>query len=478
VLAIGRSNKRVLGVALGDRAAIVAELTSTGKVTHLTRVARFDFPTGTTLEKGDLAPALKSFLREQGFCAARAVFGVPAKWLTARPHTIPPADPAAVSAILQLRAEAQNPAELGDLVLDYAGQTSPTAPSRVLLFGLSRHCLDRLKQLAAAADLKLAAVMPSATALGSATAAFVDHPLVLSVRCDGAELALVENSHTRLLRYLGSAVATPQFATELRRALALLPEEFSGEADPAHGPPLTTQTPAHRELIVWDDSGLDSHAIDQIAAATAAPVLRGSLDRLCQSTNGSASNDFGASAAALALSVLGGRRPAVDFLHPRIVPKRRSRLPRRTAWVLAPAAAIAIAAFVYADLSTIQRHVDTIDDELRLSDPSFKLARSFVNDMRFVESFGAPEPRYLACLRDLTAALPAEGQTYLTRFHLKADMTGEFSGRSDNGRNVIGLLEKLNTGGRFTELRRRLDARGNGSEVNFWVTFKYVRKSA
>jgi hypothetical protein len=35
-------------------------------------------------------------------------------------------------------------------------------------------------------------------------------------------------------------------------------------------------------------------------------------------------------------------------------------------------------------------------------------------------------------------------------------------------------MDKLNAGGRFTELKRKLDAKGTGPEVSFSVTFTYV----
>ena len=88
---------------------------------------------------------------------------------------------------------------------------------------------------------------------------------------------------------------------------------------------------------------------------------------------------------------------------------------------------------------------------------------------------GSPEiASDYAAIRDLTLMLPPEGQTYLTSFHLGANMKGEFAGRSQSDQDVLNLLEKLNAGGHFADLRRKLDARGNGTEVLFSVTFRYL----
>ena len=57
---------------------------------------------------------------------------------------------------------------------------------------------------------------------------------------------------------------------------------------------------------------------------------------------------------------------------------------------------------------------------------------------------------------------------------MRANLQGELVGRAATSQDVMNLLEKLNAGGRFAGLRRKIDARGTGNDVSFMVTFTYV----
>src|SRR5205823_1577370 len=174
----------------------------------------------------------------------------------------------------------------------------------------------------------------------------------------------------------------------------------------------------------------------------------------------------GGCAAALATGKL-----EVNFLHPKVKRVKPTPARRKTLWISAAAAVVALAVGgMYFDLVRLQAQVTRSDEDLKLMDGPFKIAKPFVTNLEFAESFqGSKPPRYLACVRDLTLMLPAEGQTYLTSFHLGASMKGEFAGRSQSDQDVLNLMDKLNAGGHFADLRRKLDARGNGTEVLFSV---------
>jgi hypothetical protein len=94
--------------------------------------------------------------------------------------------------------------------------------------------------------------------------------------------------------------------------------------------------------------------------------------------------------------------------------------------------------------------------------------------MQFVETFGGNHPKYLACLRDVTLAIPVNPKTYLTNFHLKANMKGEISGRAGNSQDVLNVTDQLNASGHFTDLKRKLEAGAKSGDVAFTVTFSYA----
>jgi len=55
-------------------------------------------------------------------------------------------------------------------------------------------------------------------------------------------------------------------------------------------------------------------------------------------------------------------------------------------------------------------------------------------------------------------------------------MRGEITGRSPNNQEVLNLMDRLSSGGRFKDLKRKLEAKGSGPEIAFTVTFTYVPK--
>jgi hypothetical protein len=230
-------------------------------------------------------------------------------------------------------------------------------------------------------------------------------------------------------------------------------------------------------VILWDDVGLDPSFVEELRATLGLPVARGELRSLAGAAPAQPTMpQTGASAVALALPLLSGVRPPVDFLHPRLVKPRTTNIRRRIAW--GSAAAIAFVALAaYLDLSSIQRKITRAQQEIEAISPTVSTAKPFVNTMGFAETFQGAKPRYLTCLRDITQAVPEDGQTYLTSLHVGVDpkgaFTGDFAGRSTGNQEVINLMDRLNASGHFAELKRKLDGRGNGPEVLFSVTFKY-----
>lgn len=475
--------KKVLGISVGERSLLVAQLRigSDAARPQVARVAQFTYPAGATLDTAEaLGNALADFLRAEGFTARRAVMGVPARWLVLRTHRIPPADEPTAADLLRLQVESQNPPELGEIVYDFSAQCRPDQPCDALLMGCPRRRLDALLAVAGAARLKIDAVMPCVAALSVAVAGVNGaRSLVLSLGPEGAEFAAAHGGRPRVLRPLGAGLATAPLGTELRRVTAMLPAEVL--SDNGHYPFSNDAQPALPRLTVWDDVGLDSSALASLEAALGFSVARGDLPMLGArgATNGSVDRQPGGRAVALGLAALSGARPPIDFLHPRLVAPKPSRFDRRKLWI--SAAAVVVVATVglgYADLAHLQHQVDSVDADLRQLQPALQTAQPYVARMRFAEAFRSTEPRCLECLRDVTAALPPDGRTYLTGFHLQTSMSGEFDGHSDNVASVMSVIERLSTGGRFLELRRTFDSRGTTPGVSFKVTFVYVPKPA
>ncbi len=440
---IGRA-KRVLGISLGERSLLVAEVNADGQAAADARIAEFTYPTGVTLVDGPaLGQALGKFLEERGFSARRVIFGVPARWLIIKTHTIPPTDEESARELLFLHVSEEVASDLGPMVFDFLGSSSSTESANVLLVGLQKRWMDRLAELAKAGALKIAAVTAAGLAIGQATARNVQNAFALWVRSDGVELIRMDGSRTWSLRHIGSSASVQPLIVELRRSAAVGLRE-------------SADTP--NNLVLWDDAGLPPGFHEALRSSAGMDLLDAKPAWVGATTSVEPETHSGLSAAALTLPIRAGQRPSVDFLHPRLAQSKKPPLYRRTAWLSGTAAVILLAvAVAIGDIAHIQHQIDKSDRQLLKLQPALARATPFVNAMQFIESFRCGNPRYIACLRDLDTALPGDGQTYLVSFNLQSDMRGEVTGRSVNDQSVLNLVDKLRADGRFASLNSRLD---------------------
>jgi hypothetical protein len=458
----GNRSRQVLGIAVGERSLSVAQISLDGDAIGTGPApANFAYSDALSLEQGEaLGMAMRPFLQQHGFTGQRAVLGVPAKWLICKSVNVPPADDATARQMLWLHAASQVAADLGPFTYDFLGEPDSMDPRDVLLLGLGNHWLDRLAALAAGAGLKVLAIRPTAVALARAAALRVGRPLVVCARPDGFDVIAQQHQHTLALRHVGPLTATQPLLAQVRRMLMVSPsptrQAVSGD------PQIPTPAPWDA-LVVWDEAGLAPAVLTSIQAAAAGlTMVQATLQWLSPPTHPHAYSTAGAAATALALSARAGGSGAgeADFLHPRLLPPRHARLPQRTLWLSAGAAAgvILIAALAaMTDLAWVGHQVAHADDQLQLLQPALARARPYVSTMQFASGYQTGATRYLACLGDLTLAIPDNGPTYLTSFSLDADMSGAAAGRASNEQDVLALLDKLRDARRFARLKCNLN---------------------
>jgi hypothetical protein len=119
--------------------------------------------------------------------------------------------------MLWLQTLAHASEELGPMVFDYAGESNRDHPTAVNLVGLQRTYLTQILAFADAARLKPIAIHPTIFALAEATRSHAPDAICLSVRTDGAELAIKDASDVHLLRHVTSTPALPKLIAELKR---------------------------------------------------------------------------------------------------------------------------------------------------------------------------------------------------------------------------------------------------------------------
>ncbi|MGD0388775.1 MAG: hypothetical protein ABSC42_07460 [Tepidisphaeraceae bacterium] len=373
------NQKKVLGLAMGERSLMAAELVATEGRPQVKRLAELLYPEGISISQpAELAKALGHFLKDNHFSTRSAVIGIPLKWLVVKAKDVPPADDATVAQLLRLEAESEFSTELKDLVYDFAGDVVAGSASRtVLLAATPRKYVDCIESLCDGARLQPLAIMPSALALGTITGGSLKRDvLVLAAGFGGSELSAQRQSTATAMRSLRPAMPQPPFISELRRQLGV-------------------------------------------------NVQHGELGTLGVEASGAGINGQGekfAAAVALALSAMDQSRPGIDFLHSRLAPPRKHRIPR---WgYLAGAAVvlcIALGIYAYTDLDKTEQAVNALQAQISNQQKDADEARDFVAKESLAQYWHGGDPRYLACMRDLDDVIPEDGQTYATNLEIKAE---------------------------------------------------------
>ena len=487
-----RLNKAI-GLALGETSALVAEVAAVPKGRpEVRQLAEFTYPAGvTTAQPAELGAALGAFLREHKFTARSAVVGLPARWVIAKAKDVPPADPATLADLLRLQAEGEFSAEQRDLVYDYAADATAGQPKSVLLIATPRKYIDAAVAVCDAAKLTAAAVSPSALALGAAAAGDGSSPLVVAVGTGGAELTTQSGPAASTLRHLRGRPAadaggdSKPFLGELRRTVLALPPAPAGQS---------------RQLVLF---GTDADVSAVTAGNLGLPVTAGDLSTLGVSPgasdgDGSAADHGGrlfAAAVALAASAVGDGRRAVDFLDPRLAPPKVHRVPR---WaVLAALAAIAIvvgAVYAYRDLHHREATLAELTDHLDRTKAQKDEAAAFVTKVSFAQGWHGGNPKYLACLADLTKVIPNDRATYVTNLSIREQpkqsgtgaatpssgpppLVGRLEGKTSEAPRAQAVVDRIKAVPTFSQVKLNGITSGSSSrdrDVTFSVTFLYT----
>ena len=466
----------MLGMAFGERSALVAEVASSEGHPRLVRGGEFVYPEGLKLEDAEaLGKAMRSFLRSNHFSCRTAVLGLPARWVLSKRKDVPAADLSLVNETLRLQAEGEFPTELKDLTFDYAGEPSASEARSVLLVAAQKHYIDQAAGLANEAGLRAVAVLPYAAAVGAAVNPGAKDAAAVIMGPGGAEFVARQHGQPRVMRYLGSpASPTPLLGGELRRAAA--------------GMPVNGTTPG---ILLWNDSGVDASILQKLGEVVGTPLRQGALSEMGVSAAPEADDGraYGA-AVALALSGLGAAPARIDLLHPKLAPPKPPGIDRRVL-IGSIVAAIVLLAIGWAGYDVYRQKSDLnkANADLIANAPRVKIVKAQNDRMMFARGWHGEKPRYLACLRDLTKIIPDDGSMFLIRFSLQEqseqsaqskepqNMKAVMAGRATNTQKARWFYDKLVTNPHFTNVKLGFDPpeRGAaGNESSFTVTFEYV----
>jgi hypothetical protein len=463
-------HKKVLGLALGEKSLLVAEVLG-GDQPTVTLTGELVYPQGVSPSTPDqLGAALGAFLSREGFTAKSVIVGLPARWLVTQIKEVPAADAKTLAEMLRLSAEAEFSTELKNLVYDFTG-----SGTSVLLVATPKKYVEAAASMCESARLSLDTVTATALALGEATGRVAHKDcLVLSVAAGGGEMTMQRDATAGALRHVRAPQPEALFINELRRTVSSMPTSRGG-----------------RELILWNSVGLDAKSVsDQVGVTVRGGDL--ALLGVSSSRNGAAGNGRNgadqsllcAPAIALALRGVSSEASAVDFLHSRLAPPKEHRIPR---WaVITGVAVLLLIAGVVAAYHDLDARSAALADRQNRYDQrkqSIDDATEFVGKVTFAQTWHGTDPRYLACVRDVTNAMSVDFDTFCTSLIISDaphppktpdthGLVGSITGKALDQAHVIQLEKRLRALSGWGVTPGAVD-QGKGREVTFTLSFDY-----
>lgn len=471
MIRIGRPSS-YLGLAVSDRGIACAEVGS-GPIQRtaprsVRRAATFEFTAEHSLEhSAATGQALASFLREHRFSATHAVIGVPARWLIAAEKDVPPIPADQAKAMLRIQAERQSNGETGEMTFDFAGETSASSASRVLLVGISKQRLQRVQDLIDAAGLSILAITSTGLALaGSVNQSDREAGAMLLLQAGGGEMIVRQNGAVKMLRHVSLASnghGTPAIAplgAELRRTMVL---GASGNGD--------------RELILMNGVGLAREQLTELSDRAGVPVRTADEIKLLNLSREGAlaagadasSSSYAFPAISLALTAARPGALPLDFAHSKLAPPPVKRFSKPAMYgIVAGAALILGLGALYFTVSSRQSELDAINAQLDKDKPTLTSAHQIVDRASFADGYFKARPAMLECLRQLSLTFHDNDRIWVDTLTIHDNGKGTLAGKSDNQQTVLELVERLKQNKKFSDVSR-LDVHEADQRTHEWT---------
>lgn len=458
-----------------EQGLTAVELAEAGERRTIVHAVSLPFSAELNLDAPErLGKELRQLLRRQGVQASRCVVGLAASLTASRLKQLPPASEESLRGILGLAAEREFASGAGELVFDYS-RGDVDGGTSVLLVAAPRRIVAQVTALAQAAGLSLAGITSTIVALAQETAgepAAAGGRFVLCLLDRSAELIWQwpgsggpsgrarSRCCARLLRHVPvrweqPAEAAQSVAGELRRILLT-----------SAGATLDGES---RHLLVWRASAAaNGQAVEAISQATGLDAQTCQLADALDRVDAPAALDA-AFAPAAALAAIERPLP-LDFLHSRLAPPARRRLPRPVVW--AAAAVLALlggALYLWLDWRADSQQVAKLQQQIdQLRQPA-QQARAVVDDVAAAAGWYDRRPQYLDCLLEITQAFPQEGRIYATSLVMKEDMQVLLMGKSSSQEAVQDVIDRLTANPRLTNVKTVFTrkASANSPEVSF-----------
>jgi hypothetical protein len=464
------ATRHILGLAIDDSGVVATELSVRAGRTEIQATGELAWEQELTAETAkDLGDQLRRFLREHGFSSSRAVVGLAAKWVLAKEVDVPPANPDALAGILSIQAERAFSLDIDEMVFDYCGSAER---GQVLLFAAPRQIVDRIKTLMEAAGLRVQSMTVSALACSGALSesdpqcryGLYARPTYCEFwsQADGA-LQFVR--HVPMVRDGTPAGYADLLTSTIQRQVLL-----SAGQD---------QSPPH-EITAYDACGLSSETVDQINGRLGPHIVVRDGHAGLRSRGLYVPDRPGAeqsvAATAVAMTAVGGAKPLVDFLNPRIGRKKVSPRTRLIAWASFAAVVCVISlVVVIADWQRNEADIATYTDQLAKMSDDVTAAREIVDRVSYAGSWTSHRPAFLDCLKDLAQAFPDEPSVWAQNLALTEDGRGSLTGKATSDASFYNVLDRIREDKAFADVQliHFRNVGRNSLEKEFAVNFTF-----
>jgi len=411
-----------------------------------------------------LAERLQRDLRQSGVSKPVCLFALGRSSIELKHLTLPPAPDEELPDMVRFQAQREFHALGSQWPLDYVPlSTDPNQPRSVLAAAVSTTVIDSLQALAEQLESESVAhvsLRPCGAASLLAQSRKSDPNavrIVVELYGDQAELTVLKGDTILFLR---SARAPSEqlddiagwLVSELRRTIAAVQHR------------LDAQQVAEIAVCAGDRSEALTAAIAEQSQITATVLDPWSETTFSKAARRPTSDGPWGALVGLLNDQTGGRRPAIDFLHPRKRPApknhRRQVLQGATAATLLVATVLGGAWFY---LSSLDNRIEALRKESKALDAKVTDAKKIEDQVAEIEKWTVGDTVWLEELRRLSAELPPPAEAMLTKLQADATSAGglmQLEGRVKTAPTIDSLEQKLR------DDRHVVEGRGSRREDN------------
>ncbi len=453
-----KQNRTMLGIVLYERNIAVCEAHLSGEEIRIRTSACYTMPEGQSADTlSSQSAAFKTFLKEHGFKAGKAVVGIPVKqMMTTLVKTPPVKNPDLLHQTIQLNLERKIEADLSDIAFDYeVGEGS--SQSDILVTMVLKRSIAQIKDLLESCRIHPVQITNTSLGLdlpvsGTADCHIIEYPasFELCLFCQG-RLAAVQH-----IAKSGQQGLDSQTAQKIVRLVNQTLWTASGQTD----------TAAYT-LWTFDSAG------DAVRSGAA---VFGNFQ--CRRLKTAASDSLISLAAILAEKVISGHPIPINYLngrHTQSKPTPYKQWLRRG--ILAGAAVLVLVGGFLFNWHSDTKQIARLQEQLESMKSGVAAAQEMIDRVSTARAWFSDSPVFLEILRELTLSFPPNGDIWLTSLAIDESHSQILTGRAVREQAVLNAAEELRKKTSFEDVKiLYIRKMGKGTDIMTFAIGLRVRE--